>query len=227
MKTIVIHQPDFIPYIGFFHRLLKADELIVLDHVRISKRGWVHRDKIKTANGEQWITIPVKKISQQPLIREAEVDYNDQYDKILRVIQANYHGAPCFDDIFPSLEEIIGRKPKLLIDLNLELLKKMMLWFDIGIAMTSSSMLGVETAKLMMNVDLIKAVGGTTYIAGAGSRNYHEDGPFNEANITVAWHEFDHPVYPQLFGEFIPFLSGIDLLFNCGIQKSRSIIRSC
>jgi len=226
-KTVVIHQPDFIPYIGFFHRLLSADEFIILDHVRISKRGWVHRDKIKTANGEQWITVPVKKIDQQPVIVEAEIDYNGRYDKILRIIQSCYGSAAFYGEIYPALDEIMSRRPRLLIDLNLDLLMKMMAWLDITVPITRSSILGIQTAKLQMNVDLVEAVNGNAYIAGLGSKSYHDDAPFKEADIVIAWHEFNHPVYPQLYDGFIPYLSSIDMLFNCGIEKSRTILRSC
>jgi hypothetical protein len=226
--VVVIHQPDFLPHIGFFHRLLNADVFIILDHIPLSKSGWVHRDKIKTAAGEEWVTVPVKKIGSQPIIGSAEIDYNHHYGKIIRTIEAQYRRAPYFRDLFPPMRDILESMPQRLIDLNLELLRLLLTWYDIRVdRMPLSSTLQVASKRSQMNADLIIAVEGATYLSGPGARAYHEDGPFVQAGISVIWQEFRHPVYPQLFGEFIPYLSSIDLLLNCGIQKSRSIIRSC
>lgn len=78
----------------------------------------------------------------------------------------------------------------------------------------------------MMNAELVKAVGGNIYLSGVGAKDYHEDMPFEETGIAVEWQQFKHPVYPQLYGEFISYLSSIDLLFNCGIEESRKILRT-
>ena len=226
-KKVVIHQPDFLPYLGFFHRLLQADEFIVLEHVQMSKRGWVHRDKIKTSKGEEWITIPVKKIGDQPLINHAEVEYNPSYDKILRVIKVNYSQTPYFSSIFPELSAIFNIKPPRLMDLNMKFLELLMRYFGIQTHITFSDSSGITSRRSQMNADLAQAAGGTVYLSGMGAKDYHEDGPFYEKGISVEWQNFKHPVYPQQYGDFIPYLSSIDILFNCGIDKSREILRNC
>jgi hypothetical protein len=225
-KIVVIHQPDFLPHLGFFHRLLRADVFIILDHVPISKRGWVHRDKIKTPLGEEWITIPVRKIGSQPIIMEAEIEYNSQFEKVLRLIQSNYSSAQYYHEIFPPLIAQLNQCTTSLLNHNLGLLMLLLEWFDIHIAhMPRSSALGITTRKSQMNADLVTAVGGDTYLSGTGAKDYHEDSPFLDAGVTVVWQEFKHPVYPQLYGDFVPYLSSIDLLFNCGIKQSREILR--
>jgi hypothetical protein len=227
-KTAVIHQPDFLPHLGFFHRLLRADIFIILDHVFLSKSGWVHRDKIKTPQGEQWITIPVKKNGLQPLICEAEIDYNPHYGKIQKLLYAHYSHAPFFQEIHPPLREVLERRQARLVDLNLDLLNLALNWFDIRIEKIEiSSTLGIATRKSQMNADLVAAAGGTVYLSGPGAKAYHEDGPFSRAGLTVAWQDFHHPVYQQQYGSFIPYLSCIDLFFNCGIHNSQKILRSC
>ena len=199
-KIVVIHQPDFLPHLGFFHRLLRADVFIILDHAPISKRGWVHRDKIKTALGEVWITIPVKKIGSQPVIMDAEIEYNAQLEKVPRLIQSNYSSAPYYREIYPPLITELKKRPISLLDYNLGLLMLLLEWFDINIAhMPRSSSLGITTRKSQMNADLVRTVGGNTYLSGTGAKDYHEDSPFLDTGIAVVWQEFKHPVYPQLY----------------------------
>ncbi len=225
-NVVVIHQPDFLPYMGFFHRLLKADTFIILNHVQMSKRGWVHRDKIKTPSGEEWISLPIKKLAKGPIISEAEIDYENAYDKIARMIQANYQKAAFFSEIFPTLSDILAVRPPKLYDLNLLLLKQLFTWFDIQIPTFFSHELGVTSTKSLMNAELTKKVGGTTYLSGVGAKDYHNDAPFAELGVSVEWQEFNHPEYTQLHDSFIPYLSSIDLLLNCGIKHSREILRS-
>lgn len=215
------------PYLGFFHRLLHADEWVVLDHVQLSKRGWVHRDKIKVPTGEQWITVPVQKIGEGQTIREAEIGPGDHLAKLVRVIKSNYQAAPYFADVFVDLEEILLRGHSKLFDLNMALLHQLLRWFDIVVPMRLSSSLQVTTRKSQLNADIVKAVGGDTYLSGTGAKAYHEDGPFLGAGLRVRWHDFRHPTYPQLHGEFVPCLSSVDLLFNCGVERSREILRNC
>ena len=224
-KTIVIHQPDFVPYLGFFHRLLHADAFIILDHVRMSKRGWVHRDKIKTPGGEQWVSVPVRGLADSPVINEAEIDRNALYEKLPRMIEASYRKTAYFNDIFPHLLAPFEAHTKL-IDLNMDLIKKLMEWLDIQIPLTYSSTLGVHSTKSAMNAELVHTLGGTHYLSGVGARDYHEQEPFEKLGIQVVWQDFTHPVYPQAFGEFIPFLSTLDALFNVGIEGTRTLLRS-
>ncbi len=225
-RTVVIHQPDFIPYIGFFHRLLHADIYIILDHVQMSKSGWVHRDQIKTQKGIEWITVPIKKLGDQPIIREARIDLeNKLFKKNVNLIETNYTKAPFFKEIFPEFRNIYLAKHQLIAELNQQLLRLLFDAFDIKIVTVLSSDLGVTTLRSKMNADLVKSVGGTIYLSGTGAKDYHTDEPFEKNGIRVEWQKFIHPVYPQLYDEFIPYLSCVDLLFNCGIKKSREILR--
>ena len=113
-----------------------------------------------------------------------------------------------------------------MVDFNLYAIKLLLNIFDINIKIYFSSEFNLKTKSNQLLVDLLEKVNATHYLSGIGAKNYHKDEPFKEANIKVVWQDFKHPVYPQLHGEFIPYLSSIDLLFNCGIKKSREILRS-
>ncbi len=226
-KTVVIHQPDFIPYLGFFHRLLHADLFVVLDNVQFLREGWHHRDKIKTYNGEKWHTIRTIKAPLETKINQIYL-YNDDNWKQnnLNQIKENYKKTKFFDEIFPYLEIIYSKKISKLWEFNMESICILNRLFDIKIEMIVSSKFNLNSKSNQLLVDLLKRAGATHYLSGIGAKDYHDDKPFKEANIKVVWQDFKHPVYPQLHGEFIPYLSSIDLLFNCGIKKSREILRS-
>lgn len=229
-KTVVIHQPDFLSYIGFFHRLLHADLYIVLDDVQFvssSSRAWTNRDKIKTQNGEQWLTINVKKASRDTKINEILVSDTINWKKQnLDLIKQNYKKSKYFDEIFPYVEKLYESEFEKLSDFNIASILMLMKLFSIDIEIVYSSTLKSTQTKSERLVELLTQVNATHYLSGVGAKDYHIDKPFEDANIEVIWQDFKHPVYPQLYGEFIQYLSSIDLLFNCGIEKSREILRS-
>lgn len=229
-KTVVIHQPDFLSYLGFFHRLLHADLYIVLDDVQFVKgtsQSWMNRDKIKTSNGEQWITVNVKKAPSKTNINEILLsDTVNWRNQNLEIMKQNYKKSDYFKEVFQHIEELYNKNFDKLSDFNLASIEMLNKLFDIKIDIVFSSNLKSTTTKNERLVELLKQVNATHYLSGIGAKDYHDDKPFEEANIKVVWQDFKHPVYPQLHGEFIPYLSSIDLLFNCGIEKSREILRS-
>ena len=226
-KTVVIRQPDFMPYLGFFHRLLKTDLFIILDNVQFSTGSWHNRDKIKTSHGEKWLSISIKKASRGTKINdillsnEVEWRYNN-----LTLIRENYRKSPYFNEIFPHLEMLYGFECLKMFNFNLESIRMLMKLFGLNTAMNSASMLNARGRSNELLVDILQKVGATHYLSGVGARNYYDPLPFKAAGIRVIWQDFKHPVYPQLHGQFIPFLSSIDLMFNCGIKKSREILNN-
>ncbi len=229
-KTVVIHQPDFLSYLGFFHRLLYADLYIVLDDVQFvhSNRAWTNRDKIKTQNGEKWLTISVNKAPRNTKINEViindEVDWKSQN---LALIKQNYKNAMFYEEILPYIERLYAHNLTKLADFGMESVRMLIELFDIDVDIVFSSELISTKTKSKRLVELLEQVQATHYLSGVGARDYHIDEPFQKSGIEVVWQDFKHPIYPQLYSEFIPYLSSIDLLFNCGIAKSREILRSC
>lgn len=228
-KTVVIHQPDFLPYLGFFHRFLAADLYIALDHVQFvhSNRGWTHRDKIKTPRGAQWLTLSVRKAPFGAPINSIEFADGDWAQGNLNLLRENYRSAPHFSEIFPAIEDLYSHRGSSMAEFTLASIGMLSRFFNVALPQVKSSELEPVGAKNDLLVDLLRKVGATHYLSGTGAKAYFDPAPFAAAGIEVVWQDFKHPVYPQLHGEFVPFLSSVDVLFNCGAARAREILRSC
>ena len=228
-KTVVIHQPDFAPYLGFFHRFLHADFYIALDHIQFvyGSRAWTHRDKIKTAQGEKWMTVSVKKAPRDTAINQVELSSDTDWRKQnLSLLEKNYRRAPCYNELMPKIEQLYARPGQMLCDFTIGSIEMLMDLLDVRIPWVWSSSLDPVGAKNELLVDLLKKVSATHYLSGVGARDYFKAEPFGQAGIEVVWQGFTHPVYAQQFGDFVPYLSALDVLFNHGIELSRKILRS-
>ena len=230
-KTVVIHQPDFLPHLAFFHRLVSADLLVLLDtaqYVDGTSRSWTNRDKIKTPQGEKWLTVSVKRAPRDTPIHQIMLsEVVDWRTGNLDLIRRNYGNAACFGQVFPYLQELYAWPCRKLVEFNFKSVEMLLGLFDIGIQMILAGTLDPQGRRNELLVDILKKVGATHYLSGVGAKSYFDPAPFRSAGIEVLWQEFQHPEYPQLYGPFVPFLSSIDLLFNCGISESRRILRSC
>jgi len=228
-KIVVIHQPDFMPHLGFFHRFLHADFYIALDHVQYvngSSRAWTHRDKIKTTQGEKWLTVSVKKAPRETAINRIELSTdNDWRRDNLRLLEQNYRHAPFYGKLMLEIESLYARPFLLMRDFNMASIEMLMDMLDVRIPWVWSSNLDPAGTKNELLVDLLQKVSATHYLSGVGARDYFQPEPFNKTGIEVIWQDFSHPVYTQQFGEFVPYLSALDVLFNHGIKASREILR--
>lgn len=229
-KTVVIHQPDFAPYLGFFQRFLHADLYVVLDHVQFvshTSRSWMHRDKIKTAQGERWLTLSVKKAPRGTPINEIELSTAGGWARgNLNLLYQNYRSAPFYAEIMPWVEGLYAEVTPLMADFNLRSIEMLMDMLDARIPWIRSSALNPQGSSNELLVDILHKVEGTHYLSGTGAAAYMEPTLFKAAGIEILWQKFDHPVYPQQFEGFIPYLSTLDILFNCGIIESRRILGS-
>lgn len=213
-RVITIHQPDFMPWLGFFDRWRHSDLYMVLDDAQFLRRGWHHRDKVKTSQGIQWLTVPVmKKDRSIQSIRDVIIDEgHDWRNKHLGTLRHAYGKAPQFHRVFHAVEEIYQHKHERLMDLNMELLKLFARIFAIDTPLVLASSLGVSGTSTQRLLDLVREVGGNVYLTGLGARHYLDEGPFQRAGIRVWWQQYQHPVYPQLHGSFVSMLSAIDYL---------------
>jgi len=211
---VTIHQPDFLPWLGFFDRWKKSNLYIVLDDVQFLRQGWHHRDRIMTTKGPSWLTVPVyKKNKYTQLIRDVKIDNKTSWRKShLRTIEVNYKKAPGFDNYFSKIEDIYAKNHPSLIDLNMDLLKLIADEFKIEIPLRMASEYKIKSDSTQRLVDLVKAAGGTKYLTGVGSRDYLDESLFHKEGIEVIWQEYEHPVYKQLHGEFVSGLSAVDYL---------------
>lgn len=213
-KIITIHQPDFFPWIGFFQRWQKSDLFIILDDVQFIRRGWHHRDKIKTLNGARWLTVPVEKKGRyfQP-INKVKTSISDNWKKQhLDTIYAAYKDAPRFEFLFPEIETLYSKSFAKLIDINLTILNFVSTKLEITTPVTFASDLNIPSKGTDKLLQLIKKVDGTDYLTGLGSKNYLEETKLTDEGINVVWDDFAPPYYNQLHNGFIPGLSILDML---------------
>lgn len=226
-ESVVIHQPDFLPHLAFFHRLLGADVYVALDHVQFvhSNRGWTHRDKVKTSRGAQWLTVSVKKAPRDTPINQVELSDTNWRDQNLNLVRENYRAAPFFEPIYGELEALYARPFTQLVDFTMASIEMLMRLLDTTVPIVMSSTLHPHGHKNELLVEILRKVGGTRYISGVGARDYFDPAPFAANGIEVEWQNFVQPVYPQLHGAWVPYLSSIDVLFNCGVSRSRVILR--
>lgn len=227
-NIISIHQPNFLPWIGYFYKIIKSDIFVILDDVQYTKNSFINRNKIKTPDGEQWLTIPVKHSGNfGSLIKDTEIDSPERtFKKVQGTLTANYKKAKYFDNIFTLLETCFQDKTNLSI-LNENLIKSICNYLKIGTKiLKSSEILQTNLHSTDKLLHICKELGGSSYLAGFGSRKYQESQKFEQAEIICDVYDFAHPTYPQLWRDFIPNLSVIDLLFNCG-PSSYEIILNC
>ena len=216
--TAVILQSGYLPWLGFFDQMYKSDVFVIYDDVQYDKHGWRNRNRIKTAQGVQWLTVPVLiKGQDKPLIKEVQINNKVDWRRThLKSVKQNYFRAPFFDTCFCVLEEVYSKEWKYLIDLDMILIFALMERLGLSRRIELSSDLGVAGKDTQRLVDICSYLGASHYLTGDAARDYLDESLFLQYNIALAYHNYQHPLYDQLYGEFIPYLSVIDLLFNHG-----------
>ena len=211
---VTIHQPDFMPWLGFFQRWAVSDLLILLDDVQYIRRGWQHRDKIKTKSGATLLTVPIiKKGRFMQKINQVRIDNNQNWrKKHLKTIETAYKKAPNFECCFTAIRKIYEKEHSLLIDFNVELLAYISSAFKIVTPIVFASEYNISETSTSKLILLTQKVFGDTYLSGIGAKDYIDETLFKIANITIEWQNYLHPEYPQLHGTFISMLSAIDYL---------------
>lgn len=224
---VLITQSNYIPWKGFFDSIQCADVYVVYDDMQYTKRDWRNRNRIKTRNGLQWLTIPVKvKGKYEQKINETLISDKNWQKKHWNTIVQNYRQAPCFEHYCQQFEELYLTEESLyLSQVNLRFLKVVCEILDIKTTFRCSSeftLIGNRSEKLL---HICQALGATHYISGPTAKNYLEENIFWENNIEVVWMEYSgYPEYPQLYGNFTHAVSVLDLLFNTG-PAARSYLK--
>lgn len=229
MRTASIHQPQYLPYLGFFHKLAHSDVHVLLDTVQLHRRGLQHRNKIKTSTGWQWLTVPVSSSSRE-VLGEVRISRTEPWqDKHARALSINYARAAHFPELGAELVAIVRRPWDRLCELNEALIRWVMEVAGIRTDLVRASDLGVDASRTDLLVDLCRSVGADRYLSGPGGRRYMDLDRFDAAGIDVAWQEFAHPTYEQVFPTvgFIPDLSVVDALFCAGSEAVLTWSRPC
>ena len=224
MTVLAAHQPQYLPWLGFFDKLAQADVFVLLDNVQFKKNEWQNRNRIKGPSGPQWITVPVAHKFPQT-IAEVEVRESEPWRrKHLRALESNYGKAAHFADEMPLFAEVLETPWSHLAALNIDLIRRLSRRLGITTDIRLGSDIAAREEPTLRLVDLCRELSADVYLSGAGG-DYLETERFGEAGVELLFQSYEHPVYEQLHGDFEPYLSIADLLMNCGTE-SFSIIQS-
>lgn len=223
-KVIGIHQPNFLPWLGYFYKIKHSDCFVLLDNVDFqtgNASSITNRCLIKTINGVNHLTVPVQKSSTK-LINQILIDSKQTWQKKhLKTISFTYSKSKYYNEIFPSIENILNTNHQNLSSLNIELIKFVCDYLKLNIPLKIASELDlVSTEKNSRIIELCKKFDGTIYLSGNGAKKYNDVESFRQANIELKYSNFQVIEYPQIHGEFIPKLSILDALFNLGTKTN-------
>jgi hypothetical protein len=230
-RTVVaIHQPNFLPWLGFFDKLAQADIFVLLDSVqfpRTSKGTWINRVKLLVGGTGRWATVPIVRSDGSALaIKDVRIDDSRPWRaKLARTIELNYRRAPAFDAVFPLVSELLATDDGRIAAFNERNLRRLAdaVGLDTGKIVRSSD-LDVEGQSTELLIELTLAVGGTAYLPGGDAYRYQEDDKFAARGIELLPQAFVHPTYPQAVEPFVPGLSAIDALMSCGFASTGDLL---
>lgn len=231
MTVVAIHQPTFLPWLGWWDKLVRSDVLVLLDDVQFSKKGgtWMNRVRMLVAGEPRWVTMPVDRAyTGTRTVREMRIDESKPWrEDTLARIRSSYANAPFADDVMLVVEEAISAETDLVAELNERAIRLF------------AGRLGLDTSKLVhqselaasgrgteLLVELCRAAGGDTYLSGDGADEYLMPELFREAGVALVYQEFTPPPYPQPVPEHVPGLSVVDALMSRGWQGTSELLRA-
>jgi hypothetical protein len=227
MKTIAISQSNYIPWKGYFDMIACVDEFVLYDDMQYTRRDWRNRNKIKTPNGLQWLTVPVEvKGKYEQKIRETAVAGNDWAASHWGSIKANYSKTPHFADVAEWLEPIYRDESfASLSALNRRFIEAICQYLSIDTIISNSWDYELLEERSERLASICSQAGADEYVSGPAAKSYMDLEAFSQRGIRVSWFNYDgYPEYEQLWGEFEHGVSILDLLFNCG-AGSRDCLR--
>lgn len=218
---VTAHQPVYLPWLGFFHKMVLADKLVLLDVAELGgthhKENFIARNKIKTPQGELWLSVPLSASHKDKL---ADVNINNATDwqkKHWSAIEYNYKQAPFFAKYASTLRQFYQKKWKGLFSLTYQMLVDFFIpALGLKTKLALASDLNLKQKKSDLILELCQKLEAKLYISGSLGKQYLQESKFQKANINIYYQNYHHPIYAQRWGEFIPFMSTLDLLFNEG-----------
>lgn len=216
--VVAAHQIHFMPGLRYFSKMKNCDIFVYLDDVQFVKREFQNRNRIRTKNGWQYLTLPVMTRGRfNQLIKDVEINntYNWR-EEHLKAIEINYRKAAFFNEYFPKICEIYSKEYRYLVDISLSLIDFFRKELSINTKTILSSSLKIDKKSTQRIVEICKALNADTYLSGIGAKDYLDEKAFIENNINLIWQNFVVKPYPQVFDGFVENLSILDLLLNCG-----------
>ena len=218
---VTILQPSYLPWLGFFEQMSRSDKFVLLDDVQYTRRDWRNRNKVRVKEGWVWLTVPVQQKSRfsQSLL-ETRIDNSVSWRrKHLETLRQHYCKAPFFEKYFPRCQQVYEKDWTFLFDLCLETIQFLKEEMGIETPLLRSSEMKPGGEKTERLVSICRELGATHYLSGESGSNYIAEEDFSSQGIALEYQNYEHPVYPQRYTGFVPHLSAIDLLFNCGEQS--------
>lgn len=218
---VAVHQPNFIPYFGYFKKISKSDLFVFLDHVQYAHRGFTNRNKIRTPRGWMWLTIPIQRNNRLDIaINDVLIDYRQTFKKEhIKALQRNYNRAEYFENHISILKTIYGSKWLKLSELNIQTIKEISEILGLKTEFVRSSQINYSGDKTDLLVSICKELDADRYLSGATGKKYLDIKKFEDFGIEVIYNEFTSPNYKQVHDGFIPNLSIIDFLFSAGKER--------
>lgn len=226
---LTIHQPEHLPWLGFFNKMAYVDTFLLLDGVQFTKNNYQNRNKIMGTNGEQWLGVPVETkghIHSRICDMKISNTYNAKWrEKYLKTIEYAYKKHPYFKQCYPFFAELLGCEHENLCELNIAIINFFLDLLEIKPAIVRSSDLSLYGSKSDLILACCKAMRASVYVSGPSGRDYLNLSDFKDAGIEVVFNDFEHPTYPQYKRkEFTPYLSTLDLLMNVDYEEARDIV---
>jgi hypothetical protein len=228
--TVVISQPTYLPWIGYFEQIARADVVVFLDSVQFEPRSWQCRNRLRSVRGEPfWLSVPVAAHARDTTIRDIRIagDQPAWRATHLSSISVSLGRAPFFEEVFPHLETWLTCDHEMLADLNVDGIRRLAESLDLAPEWKTSSQLPVDSAKGDLILDICRHLGAAVYYTGAGSRAYLEPlvTRFEDAGVEVVFQDWVHPTYPQRGEGFVSHLSVADALMNVGPVAVRDMLK--
>jgi hypothetical protein len=215
--VVAIHQPNYLPWLGWFAKALQADRMILLDDVQFSRGSYTHRVEVKTPTGVTRLSVPVRRGSVGfQSIADVQISYDRRWAaQHSGTLQQSYGKSPGWRRFGPEITALLNASEPSLCRLNHALLDVLRRGLAIETPFVSSASWGArETGGSAAIALLCERAGAAVYLSGSGGQSYNVEDDFTERGVELRYTRFEHPTYDQLHGEFAPGLSTLDLLFN-------------
>jgi hypothetical protein len=216
---VVISQSMLFPWVGMLEQIRLADVFVHYDDVQFSKGSFTNRVQIKTPDGSKWMTIPLKNLKLGQSINEVQVAASEEWrERNLALVKNHLKGTPFLQDALDIASDVFNKNHENLGELARESMTAVTDYFDLfkGTSIIKMEDLNVPGSGSDRVYEIVKSLGGDEYISGRGGLNYLNHQKFDEAGIMVKYMEYKLSKYPQLHGEFTPYVSSLDLIANCG-----------
>jgi hypothetical protein len=219
MTTVVISQPMFFPWVGLFEQIQAADIYVHYVDVHFSKGSFTNRVQVKTVTGTRWLTVPLQDIRLGTEIRETRINYRQEWQrKHLGTLKQSYARGRFADDMIALVQTVYNHRDETIAGLAIRSMESVCAYFglDREKKFLQSSELVVEGSGSRRVLEIVRRLQGTVYVTGHGARNYLDHEAFEDAGVQVRYMDYKKIPYPQMHGEFTPYVTILDLIANAG-----------